>query len=218
MTVPILSSTPARRSRASRKALGPLPPATRLRSDFMMLCDLDPEIAAVSRGDVEIILPDGAVHRPAYKLVLEGGGEIIVDVVPGLDILPAAPGVIAEAAEDLGHSYQVETPSTVRAEPRFSTARLVAECRRVRVGAGDRVRVLAALEEAGPLPLIEVASAVRASRDGVEAVLSLACEGLVAVALDAPLGPETPVRALPRICAMTPPSIIEPHPNTDPAG
>ncbi|MGP9820038.1 hypothetical protein ACTZWW_08485 [Salinarimonas sp. NSM] len=194
--------SPTRRGAPSRKAAGRLPTASRLGADFLTLCDLDPEIVAVSRGDVTLEFTGGIGHQPAYRLVLEGGASILADVVPDASALPAPTQAIADAAAAAGHGYRLETAATLRAEPRFTTMRLIASCRRVRVGAGDRVRILAALDEAGTLPLIEAASAARGAVDGVAAVLALACEGLVAVDLDAPLGPETPVRRVSRICAI----------------
>lgn len=190
----------ARRGAPCRKAAGPLPTASRLGADFLTLCDLDPEIATVSRGDVTLELAGGIGHQPAYRLVLEDGASILADVVRDVTALPAPTQAIADAAAAAGHGYRLETAATLRAEPRFSTMRLVASCRRVRVGAGDRVRVLAALDEAGTLPLIEAASAARGAVDGVAAVLALACEGIVAIELEGPLGPETRVRRASRIC------------------
>jgi hypothetical protein len=96
-------------------------------------------------------------------------------------------------AED-GRPLVVETTSSIRAEPRYTTVRLVHECRRTPVSAGDRVRILHHLSETGTAPLIECAGVVQNTRDGVAAVLALAVEGLLTVDIDRPILPETPVR------------------------
>ena len=75
----------------------------------------------------------------------------------------------------------IETAASIRAEPRFTTTRLIMACRRTPVSAGDRVRILHQLDEVGAMRLVDCASAVMNTQDGVAAVLALACEGLVAV-------------------------------------
>ena len=67
-------------------------------------------------------------------------------------------------------------------------------CRRRYIAAGDQVRILHVLAENGGTPLVDVASAARATADGVGVVLAMACRGLVSLDLDGPLTPETRVR------------------------
>lgn len=67
-------------------------------------------------------------------------------------------------------------------------------CRRRYIAAGDQVRILHVLAENGDTSLVEVASAARATADGVGVVLAMACRGLVSLDLDGPLRPETRVR------------------------
>jgi hypothetical protein len=62
------------------------------------------------------------------------------------------------------------------------------------VTAGDRVRILHQLDENGAMRLVDCASAVMNTVDGVAAVLALACEGLIAVDIGWPILPETQVR------------------------
>jgi len=82
----------------------------------------------------------------------------------------------------------------LRAEPRFTTVRLIQACRRTFVSAGDRVRILHHLDECGTARLVEAASVAQNAADGVAAVLALACEGLVSVDISRPILPETPVK------------------------
>ena len=72
--------------------------------------------------------------------------------------------------------------------------RLIMACKRTPVTAGDRVRILHQLDELGTMRLVDCASAVMNTQDGVAAVLALACEGLVAVDINRPILPETQVR------------------------
>jgi hypothetical protein len=62
------------------------------------------------------------------------------------------------------------------------------------VTAGDRVRILHQLDECGTMRLVDCAGGVMSTRDGVAAVLALACEGLIAVDVSRPILPETQVR------------------------
>ncbi|KQT72491.1 hypothetical protein ASG54_18215 [Aureimonas sp. Leaf460] len=60
---------------------------------------------------------------------------------------------------------------------------------------GDRVRLLAWLEEAGSVTLIEAASAMRESGEPVGAVLAMVLKRHVAIEWhEMPIGPETQVR------------------------
>ena len=72
---------------------------------------------------------------------------------------------------------------------------MVWNCRYLRIQASDRVRVMQALNEDGPMPLIRLSAEVRWSIDPVAAVLAMACLDLVELDLTSiPLGPETVVR------------------------
>ena len=177
-----------------RKAAGALFVRSRLHADFLLLCDLDPSVLRVMAPEGPLTLASGAEHRPDYRL-LTGDGPLLVDVVRDDDeeaVPPAAE--VAEAALAAGAAYRRETEESLRAEPRHTTLKLIGACRRVRVPAGERIRVLHVLGEAGGLPLVEAAGAAGASPDGVAAVLSLVCEGLIEIEVDGPLLPETMVR------------------------
>jgi hypothetical protein len=102
--------------------------------------------------------------------------------------------MIRGAASTDGRPFAIETAASIRAEPRFTTMRLVTACRRSHVTAGDRVRILHQLDECGTMRLVDCAGMAMNAADGVAAVLALACEGLVAVDISRPILPETPVR------------------------
>lgn len=90
--------------------------------------------------------------------------------------------------------------SSVLREPQASNARSIWSMRKKIVPLPDRLRILTHLQAApAGMPISELISCVAASSiEPVEAVMSLACEGLLAINLDAPLVPETIVRLNPQ--------------------
>ena len=78
-------------------------------------------------------------------------------------------------------------------EPEAGNARSVWAYRAYDFPAADQVRVLHFLTENGPSCLLDAASAAVASSDGIATVLALCCQGVVAIDLKRPLGPETSV-------------------------
>ena len=58
-----------------------------------------------------------------------------------------------------GRPFAIETAASIRAEPRFTTTRLIQACKRTPVTAGDRVRILHQLDECGAMRLVDCASA-----------------------------------------------------------
>ncbi|MGO4527041.1 hypothetical protein AB4097_19540 [Microvirga sp. 2MCAF35] len=191
---------PARRSGTRRAQKRPSTPLTRnaLIADYLALCELDAEVeslrtpadpAAFAIGD-EII-----EHVADFEIVRDGTGYL-VDVVTDEDLLkhPLRAAAIHGITSGDGRPFMIETVASIRAEPRFTTMRLILACKRTPVTAGDRVRVLHQLDEVGAMRLVDCASAVMNTQDGVAAVLALACEGLIAVDITRPILPETQVR------------------------
>jgi hypothetical protein len=119
-----------------------------------------------------------------------------VDVVTDDDLIthPMRAAALHGSASADGRPFTIETARSIRAEPRFTTVRLVMACKRTPVTAGDRVRILHQLDETGAMRLVDCASAVMNTTDGVAAVLALACEGLISVDISRPILPETQVR------------------------
>jgi hypothetical protein len=176
----------------------PSPSRGALVADFLAICALDPAVEALrapAPAATFAVGPFELDHVADFELTRDGE-TVLVDVATDAELSrhPLRTPLVAGAvqAKD-GRSFTVETGRTLRAEPRFSTVRLIRACRRTPVGAGDRVRILHHLDEVGTAPLVEVAGAAQAG-DGVAAVLALACEGLVTVEIDGPILPETRVR------------------------
>jgi hypothetical protein len=167
-------------------------------TDFLAMAALDPEVEAVRAPAVAatfVVGPFELEHVADFELTRDGE-TVLVDVATDAELArhPLRTALVAGPVQATdGRLFTVETARTLRAEPRFSTVRLIGSCRRVPVSAGDRVRILHHLDEAGTAPLVEVAGAAQAF-DGVAAVLALACEGLVTVEIDRPILPETRVK------------------------
>ena len=169
-----------------------------LMADFLAICALDPAVEALrapAPAAVFAVGPFELDHVADFELTRDGN-TVLVDVTTDAELARhplRTPLVAGSAQAQDGRTLVVETARTLRAEPRFSTVRLIRACRRTPVGAGDRVRILHHLDEVGTAPLVEVAGAAQTG-DGVAAVLALACEGLVTVEIDRPILPETRVR------------------------
>lgn len=206
MSVHVLTDHPTRRpsSRPGAKRTPrrkPTPQVTRaaLVADFLAVCELDGAVESLRACEepVTFLLGEEEIaHTPEFELIRDGA-SCLIDVVPEAELAshPLRTAFVAGGleAED-GRLYVIETSSTIRAEPRFTTVKLILACRRTPVSAGDRVRILHHLDECSVAPLVECAGAAQNALDGVAAVLALACEGLVQVDINRPILPETPVR------------------------
>jgi len=191
---------PSRRAGHRRTREGAVAPLTRkaLIADFLAICQLDPQVEAV-RAPAEPVtfeLGGETVERRVDFEVTQDGASYLVDVATNEDLLahPLRAAAIQGLVSQDGRPYTVETEQSIRAEPRLSTVRLIMACKRTVVTAGDRVRILHQLDECGTMRLVDCASGAINSLDGVAAVLALACEGLIAVDINRPILPETPVR------------------------
>lgn len=206
MSVPVSSARLPRRLKPrsaaprslARKKDAAAPGRGALAADFLAICRLDPAVDAVRAGVRAAFRVDGdEIEHVADFEIVRDGEAMLVDVVPDADLArhPLRGATVdGPAASVDGRPFVVETAASLRAEPRFTTVKLVLECRRTPVSAGDRVRVLHHLDECGTASLVECAGAVQNARDGVAAVLALAVEGLVAVDIDRPIRPETKLR------------------------
>ncbi|MGF9763447.1 hypothetical protein AAII07_50785 [Microvirga sp. 0TCS3.31] len=191
---------PARRGGARRAAKRPAMPLTRnaLIADFLALCELDAGVESLSApADLATFaIGDETIEHAADFEIVRDGSAYLVDVVTDDDLLnhPLRAAAIHGITAADGRPFAIETAASIRAEPRFTTMRLIMACKRTPVTAGDRVRILHQLDELGTMRLVDCASAVMNTQDGVAAVLALACEGLVAVDTSRPILPETQVR------------------------
>ena len=185
--------------RRSRRRNAAPPSRNTLAGDFLAICQLDPAVDAV-RSPAPPAVFDGAgqqIDHVADFEVLRDGVAVLVDIATDADLArhPLLGMLVDGTVESVdGRRLVVETAASLRTEPRLSTVKLVMACRHTPVSAGDRVRVLHHLDECGTAPLVECAGMVQNTMGGVAAVLALAVEGLVAIDVDGPILPETPVR------------------------
>ena len=190
---------PARRPGTRRAQKRPSTPLTRnaLIADYLALCELDAEMESLRApaDPAEFTVGDETIAHVADFEIVKDGAAYLVDVVTD-DLLqhPLRAAAIHGITSSDGRPFLIETAASIRAEPRFTTMRLIMACKRTPVTAGDRVRVLHQLDEMGTMRLVDCASAVMNTQDGVAAVLALACEGLIAVDTSRPILPETQVR------------------------
>ena len=167
-------------------------------TDLLAICELDPEVESV-RAPAEparFEIGDEAIGHIADFEIVRDGSAHLVDVATDEDLLshPLRAAALHGSTSCDGRPFTIETLASIRAEPRFTTVRLIMACKRTPVSAGDRVRILHQLDEAGAMRLVDCAGAVMNTQDGVAAVLALACEGLISVEIGRPILPETQVR------------------------
>jgi hypothetical protein len=169
-----------------------------LIADFLAICELDPGVESLraSADPAVFTVGDETLEHVADFEIVRDGAPWLVDVVTDEDLSthPLRAAAIEGSFAMDGRPFMFETATSIRAEPRFTTVRLIMACKRTPVTAGDRVRILHQLDEAGTMRLVDCASAVMNSQDGVAAVLALACEGLISVDISRPVLPETPVK------------------------
>ena len=190
----------ARRSGSRRSQKRPSTPLTRnaLIADFLAICELDPEVESLRApaDPAAFALGDQVIEHIADFEIVRDGSPHLVDVAADEDLLnhPLRAAALHGSTSSDGRAFTIETLASIRAEPRFTTVRLIMACKRTPVSAGDRVRILHQLDEAGAMRLVDCAGAVMNTQDGVAAVLALACEGLICVEIGRPILPETQVR------------------------
>lgn len=161
--------------------------------DAACLFDLDSSVLGWS------CLPDIAVrsrthHVPDFA-VERLSGLALVDVIPAVG--PPPPKWAAEAWASRGHRYEAIAESSFKDDFRLENARELLRYAAYEVSLGDRVRLLAFLDEHGPAPLAACMSVLRNTRDPVGAIASLALRLFVEIELDlAPLGPDSMVSRL----------------------
>jgi hypothetical protein len=172
--------------------------------DTLIVAALDPTVRAITPAVPIAVNLNGipVLHLPDCCLLTDHG-SIVVDVNRSF----GTPGnrkrfdLVAETLANLGIKYECREPLRVHSSPLLMNSRSVWSCRRVQISAADQVRVLD-LVGSDPLPLGQVAQAVRAD-DGVPAILALACHAILQLDLKtAPLGPDTRVwRRKPSLCS-----------------
>jgi hypothetical protein len=197
------------RSFTSGKTRGALRADTRLHEDFLVAATLDPEVEWIAETAVEFTFgPPVQTHRPEYELTMADGALVCVDVVDsdslGDSDCATRWKLVGMAAATSGVAWRMERESDLSREPRRHNLRMVYKARNSPVSAGDRIRILQYIDDVGAATVVDAARIVSPQVDGVDAVLSLVLEGLVAFELDLPLVPETTLRRTPYSYEITP--------------
>lgn len=166
--------TPAFRSQAARDAA----------------CLLDTDKSVIEWFCLpEIISWHGDHHIPDF-LVERSSCMSVVDITSGMGTVP--PSWMSEAVRARGYRYEAISEATFRKSYRFTNSREMLRYAFHDVSLGDRVRLLAFLDEHGPAPLAACLPTIRNGRDAVGALAALALRRIINIEIDdALLGPDT---------------------------
>lgn len=165
---------------------------TQAARDAACLADLDPTVAWWYCLPL-VLERDGQQHLPDLALVGFKGRTRFVDVVG--EGLPPLPDWVPSEIDRYGYEH-VALQADQLPGYRLDNARELLRYARWRVSLNDRIRLLAALEQEGSLP-IHACLAVLNTPDAMAAIASLALKRFVEVEVDeAPIGPNTRVRAI----------------------
>jgi hypothetical protein len=173
----------------SPKAKFPLPVAHGLVFDALVRFALDSSVREIRAAPPEASLVAGVHCFIAARCDVSTLVCVCVGPLPRGWL-----GSIAGIAGRIGLSILPLDRADLCAEPLASNCRKVWSCRRHRVDAGDRYRIIALMREEVRLPLAEVCSEVRSGSDPLSVISTLACEGVLALDLaSAPLDARTAV-------------------------
>jgi hypothetical protein len=160
--------------------------------DFACLLDLDPEVARWSTAPPLLRNGDDEYQLDFLVLTVEGG-SFLIDV--GQEE-PSPPIWVAGAIESMGYRYRLVAMVGFADSFRLRNAKDLLRYGFYRAPLGDRIRLLAGLEEMGSLTIAECLSAIREGRP-MPTLASLILQGFLEIDLDdALISPETQVRRI----------------------
>ncbi|EJZ17304.1 hypothetical protein NE852_16645 [Rhizobium sp. Pop5] len=185
-TLPAISHT-----EATIKCVGPAAFRSEQARDFACLLDLDPEV--VQWSPAPPILREGDDHYQLDFIVITESGSFLIDV--GREE-PMPPAWVTSLAESMGHHYRPVAMAELEGSFRLRNAKDLLRYGFYRPPLGDRIRLLAALDDMGSLNVAECMSAVREGRP-MPTVAVLILQGFLEIDLDdALIGPDTQVRRI----------------------
>ncbi|NTE35221.1 hypothetical protein [Agrobacterium tumefaciens] len=159
--------------------------------DFACLLDLDPDVARWSTAPP--LLWNGDDEYQLDFVVLTENGSFLIDV--GQDE-PSPPMWLSAAVESIGHRYRPVAMIDFADSFRLQNAKDLLRYGFYRPPLGDRIRLLAGLEEMGSLTIAECLSAIQEGRP-MPTLAALILQGFLQVDLDdALISPETAVRRI----------------------
>lgn len=164
---------------------------TRSARDAACLADVDPAVARWSCLSIAVGRAD-RLHVPDLALEAADGSIELLDA--HADEGPSLPPWVPEEVNRLGYGYRIVDTGSMRQGHRLENARELLRYAGWRVGLDARIRLIAALEDQGSLP-VRSCMDVLGTRDAIAAIAALALRRFVDLELDeAPIGPETTVR------------------------
>lgn len=159
--------------------------------DFACLLDVNPDVEWWRPFTQP--LTDGARFREVDFLVSTENFTFIADVA---EEEPQSEVWVSECAAKLGHRFRPVGMIELAEGFRLQNAKDLMRYGSFRATLGDRVRLLAALDEMGTLTLAECLSAIREGK-AMASVASMMLHGYIEIEMDdAPIGPETTVRRI----------------------
>lgn len=160
--------------------------------DFACLLDVDPDVVRWTCVGVELSY-GGDSYLTDFVVIGIDDRTFVVDVAHDV---PRPPDWITLAAERAGHGYRSVAMADFAGSNRLLNAKDLLRYGFYRCPLGDRVRILAALDEMGSLTVAEALSAFREGRP-MACLAALILQGFLEVELDeALIGPETVVRRI----------------------
>ncbi|NTE82171.1 hypothetical protein G6M16_010665 [Agrobacterium tumefaciens] len=178
-------------SEATIKCVGPALFRSEHARDFACLLDVDPEV--VQWSSTPPLLRDGNDEYQLDFLVITESGSFLIDV--GLEE-PRPPPWVGSLVESMGHHYRPVAMAELEGSFRLRNAKDLLRYGFYRPPLGDRIRLLAALDDLGSLTVAECMSAVREGRP-MPTLAALILQGFLEIDLDdALISPETQVRRI----------------------
>ncbi|WSH63941.1 hypothetical protein U8Q05_20250 [Rhizobium ruizarguesonis] len=160
--------------------------------DFACLLDVDPDVLSWTCVGVELSY-GGETYLADFVVTGIDSRTFVVDVARDL---PRPPDWIELAADRAGHGYRPVAMKDFADSFRLQNARDLLRYGFYRCPLGDRVRILAALDEMGSLTVAEALSAFREGRP-MACLAALILQGFLEIDMDeALIGPETVVRRI----------------------
>ncbi len=176
---------------ATIKCDGPAKFRSQQARDFACLLDLDPDVARWSAAPP--LLRNGDDEYQVDFVVLTENGSFLIDVGQQE---PSPPVWLSYAIESMGHRYRPVAMIDFADSFRLRNAKDLLRYGFYRASLGDRIRLLAGLEEMGSLTIAECLSAIREGRP-MPTLASLILQGFLEIDLDdALISPETQVRRI----------------------
>ncbi|PSH65297.1 hypothetical protein [Phyllobacterium sophorae] len=161
---------------------------TQAARDLACLLDIDPDVdtwqclplVLGNGGDWHI--PDFVVDRRGTRILADSG---------------TGPDWACQAAVAAGYIYEVTDTTNSKLAVRLQNARDLLRYAGHRVVLGDKVRLLAFLEEHGSMPIVSCLPLLQHCRDPIGVIARLCLDQALHIALDdEAIGPETRVRRI----------------------